>query len=104
MHNDFPNEELFKGFSDEIVFIFKAIKNLTYNDIPDYDIYIKLLESAIQKEEKLKKFNKNDWEIKLKMDFSNYCKSMTKRKDYIKLAFLKKGYPFSLQKFVKLFS
>ena len=106
MHDHFPKEELFKGFFDEIVFIFKAIKNLTYNDIPDYDIYIKLLESAIQKEEKLRGFNKSkyDWEIKLKRDFSNYCKSMTKRKDYIKIAFLKKGYPFSLQKFVKLFS
>ena len=65
-----------------------------------------MLESLAQKAEKYKESNENkyDWEIKLKEDFSNYIKSNPKRKDFIQIAFLKKGYPFSLQKFIKLFS
>ena len=106
LHKSLSVDELFEGFSTEIIFIFKTIKNLSYNDIPDYDIYIQLLESLAQKAEKNKKSNENkyDWEIILKEDFSNYIKSKEKRKDYIKIAFLKRGYPFNSQKFIKLFS
>ena len=106
LHKSLAVEELFEGFSAEVIFIFKAIKNLSYNDIPDYDIYIKLLESLAQKAEKNKKSNENkfDWEIQLKEDFSNYIQSKAKKKDYIKLAFLKRGYPFNSPKLIKLFS
>ena len=106
MREEYPLEKLFNGFCGEVIFICKTIKSLTSNDVPDYDIYIEILNSALKKAEDSEQFTKNkyDWEIKIKEDFLSYSNSITKRNNLVKISFLKKGYPLSLKKFVRLFS
>ena len=46
MHINYPIEQLFQGFCEDIIFVYKVILKLAPNDAPDYDIYAKIFESA----------------------------------------------------------
>ena len=47
IRNNISVDELFKDFPIEMKFIFKSLKNWSINDIPDYEIYIRNLENAL---------------------------------------------------------
>lgn len=105
IHNEIDNESLFKGFSKEIIFLFKIIKNMPSSEEPDYDMIIKNLELLIRR---LTKFNesediKYDWEIKLKKLCNNFKDLNIKREDLLKVAFLKKGYNIGIEDFLEIF-
>lgn len=85
--------------------MFKSIKNLSINDIPNYDIYVSILESAISRISKLKDKSKYkyDWEDNLKKDYQKYLNSTIDKKNLFKIAFLIKGYSFNSKNFLSLF-
>ena len=49
IRNEINIDSLFKGFSKEISFIYKVIKNMFTIDEPDYDMLIEYLELIIKK-------------------------------------------------------
>lgn len=105
MHNNIEPSELFKGFCEVVTFLYKIIRKLSAFEKPDYDIYLDLLELAILK---VKKENnttkmKYDWEIKLNGEFLKLNNSIILKEDLKRIAFLKKGYPFKLEKFISFF-
>ena len=105
MHKEMNNESLFKGFSKEILFIYKVIKNMPPFEQPDYDMIIKNCELLITR---LTQSNKNenikyDWEIKLKEVYNNFKNLNVKREELLKEAFLKKGYDIGVEKFLEIF-
>jgi hypothetical protein len=106
MHTNLPKELLFKGFSEEVIFVYKTICNLKPGDKPDYEMYIKLLNFAklkIIKAKKIKLFQ-FDWEIIL-TDINKKYKSLNvERKDLLKIAVLSKGYPIKIEGFLGLFN
>jgi hypothetical protein len=105
MHYDLSEDFLFEGFSKEVKFIFKSIKNLKPKETLDYELYIQNFESAIEKL-KLKNNNseiKYDWEKKLEKIYSDISNFRINREDLSRVSYLKKGYPLSLEDFLKIF-
>ena len=87
-------EDLFSGFSEEMIFIYKPIINLSYYEKPNYDIYIQIMDTYLRKI-KLNKYlleDKFDWEIKFEEINRGYKNLNPNMKDLKKLEFLKKGY------------
>ena len=56
IHNEMDIDSLFKGFSKEIIFLFKITKNIPASEEPDYDMIIQNLELLIRRLTKLKNY------------------------------------------------
>ena len=105
MHKNYSIEKLLCGFCEELIFIFKTIIRLSPSDIPDYDMYIKILKFDATK---LKGANtestiKYEWEDKLKKEYANFSNFIIKKDDFLKISFLIKGYSFNFEQFLALF-
>ena len=105
MHYSISTDVLFEGFSKEVKFIFKSLSNLKQQDTPEYDIYIENLELALhklkQKEDKTE--IKYIWELKLQKICGDLSSLKTNREDLLQVSYLKRGYPFNIELFLKLF-
>ena len=62
MHKSIEIEKLFDEFCEEIIFVFKSIKNLSFNARPNYDINLNILESV------LCKTNRDDFNSNIKYE------------------------------------
>ena len=40
---------MFSGFTEEVIFIYKSILNLSLNEKPNYEIYVQILEHGLYK-------------------------------------------------------
>ena len=96
---------LFKGFSKEIVFMYKILKIASPYEKIDYDMFISIFENLLKKINKSNSLSniKYDWEIKLKKIYENYKKLKIDREELLKVAFLKRGYDFGLDEFLEYF-
>ena len=106
-HKALDFEKEFKNFPSEVPFIYKNIKKLSPFEVPDYDIYIELLKNAKDKINAGKGTIKNqyfDWENFITDSYKKMQKLEAKRDDLLKICFLKKGYPYNLEKFMDIFS
>lgn len=104
IRNNLTSDELFKGFYRFVKFIFKSIKKLSVFEEPEYEIYIKNLELALSELKSKDSINnlKFEWEIKFKTIYDNYNKLNIDKENLMKIAYLKKGYSFCLEEFIKL--
>ena len=77
------------SFCEELIFIFKTIIKLYPSDIPDYDIYIKILKFAAFKLKgaKTESTIKHEREDKLKKEYENFSNSIIKKDDLLKISF-----------------
>ena len=104
IRNNISLNELFKGFPLEIKYIFKALKNLSINETPDYDVYIKNMENALNS---LYTENKTDdykfiWQKKFRQIISDFKNLKISEEQLMKIAFLKKGYPINIEEYLNL--
>lgn len=106
-HKSMEIEKVFKVFPEEVLFIYKNIRNLSPFDKPDYDIYVELLKNAKEKLNTGKANLKNqylDWENLITESYKKMQKLKAKREELLKICFLKQGYPYNLEKFLDIFS
>ena len=104
IHNDLSINELLYGFPMEVKFLFKQVKNLKPQDIPDYDIYIELLESALTELKTNYSINdsKYDWEIKLQKIYDYILNLKINLEKLTEVFYLFRGYSSDVMKFLNV--
>ncbi len=100
-----PIKEMFAGFTEEVIFIYKSILNLSLNEKPNYEIYVQILEQALYKYRINYKIEevKFEWETKFEELNKGFKNLKVNLYDLKKVEFLKTGYSLDLEKFLRLF-